>query len=393
MSDLENERGAVPSAGMKSRRKSLIRRLVDGETSFDFFGRRRIAFVISGVLVVLTVASLVTRGLNLGIDFEGGVAWQVPETESIDTEEVRGILEENGIPADNAKIQILDSGSQKTIRIQVGDQTEEVRQAVRDDLAAGAEVDSNEVSVSSVSSSWGRSITDKAVRALLIFLALVAAYIAWRFEWRMALAALIAMLHDVVISVGLYSLFGFEVTPATVVAFLTILGYSLYDTIVVFDRVQDNVAKFSGARVSMGDISNISMNQVLMRSINTSVSSILPVLAILILGSGVLGAVSLREFAVALLVGMITGAYSSIYVATPLLTLFKEREGRYVNLRGQLTTGEELAYLVATGSMVGAKPSQRHHVASEGQSDKQITPAAPTALLTHPPRPRKKKRR
>lgn len=377
----------------ETRRKSLVGRLVDGETSFDFFGRRRIAFVISGVLVVLTLASLLTRGLNLGIDFEGGVAWQVPKTESIEVDEVRTILEENGIRSDNAKIQVLDSGSQQTIRVQVGDQTEEVRIAVQTALAGKAAVESNDVSVSSVSSSWGRSITEKAVRALAIFLGLVALYIAWRFEWRMALAALIAMVHDVVISVGLYSLFGFEVTPATVVAFLTILGYSLYDTIVVFDRVQDNVAKFSGTRISMGDISNISMNQVLMRSINTSVSSILPVLSILILGSGVLGAVSLREFAVALLVGMITGAYSSIYVATPLLTLFKERESRYAGLRGQLTTGEELEFLVATGAMTGAKPVRRHHVTAGGEPEKQISPVAPTALLTHPPRPRKKKRR
>ncbi|MFM8382060.1 MAG: protein translocase subunit SecF [Actinomycetota bacterium] len=375
------------------RRKSLIGRLVDGETSFDFFGRRRVAFVVSGVLLVLTLASLLTRGLNLGIDFEGGVAWQVPKTESIEVDDVRTVLEENGIRSDNAKIQVLDSGSQQTIRVQVGDQTEEVRIAVQGELAEKASVESNDVSVSSVSSSWGRSITEKAVRALAIFLGLVALYIAWRFEWRMALAALIAMVHDVVISVGLYSLFGFEVTPATVVAFLTILGYSLYDTIVVFDRVQDNVAKFSGTRISMGDISNISMNQVLMRSINTSVSSILPVLSILILGSGVLGAVSLREFAVALLVGMITGAYSSIYVATPLLTLFKERETRYASLRGQLTTGDELEFLVATGAMTGAKPARRHHVTANGEPDKQISPAAPTALLTHPPRPRKKKRR
>ena len=351
------------------RRKSLIGRLVDGETSFDFFGRRRVAFVVSGVLLVLTLASLLTRGLNLGIDFEGGVAWQVPKTESIEVDDVRTILEENGIRSDNAKIQVLDSGSQQTIRVQVGDQTEEVRIAVQGELAEKASVESNDVSVSSVSSSWGRSITEKAVRALAIFLGLVALYIAWRFEWRMALAALIAMVHDVVISVGLYSLFGFEVTPATVVAFLTILGYSLYDTIVVFDRVQDNVAKFSGTRISMGDISNISMNQVLMRSINTSVSSILPVLSILILGSGVLGAVSLREFAVALLVGMITGAYSSIYVATPLLTLFKERETRYASLRGQLTTGDELEFLVATGAMTGAKPVRRHHVTANGEPD------------------------
>lgn len=373
--------------------KSLLSRLFNGETSFNFFGRRRIAFAISLFFIVLTSVSLVTRGLNLGIDFQGGVAWQVPKTESMDATEARRILEANGVRSDNAKIQTLDSGSQQTIRIQVGDQTEDIRIAVRGDLAKQANVESGDVSVSSVSSSWGRSITEKAIRALVIFLGLVAMYIAWRFEWRMAAAALIAMLHDVVISVGIYSLFGFEVTPATVVAFLTILGYSLYDTIVVFDRVQDNVAKFSGARVSMGDISNISMNQVLMRSINTSVSSILPVLSILILGAGFLGAVSLREFAVALLVGMLTGAYSSIFVATPLLTLFKEREGRYKNMRGPLTTGEELAYLVSTGSTVGAKPVRRHQPSADGPEASVITPAAPTALLTHPPRPRKKKRR
>jgi preprotein translocase subunit SecF len=371
----------------------VFSRLYRGETSFNFFGRRRIPFIISMFVIVVTVISLIGQGLNLGIDFKGGVAWQVPQTSSIDIAEVRQILEDNGIRSDNAKIQTLDSPSQRTIRIQVGDQPEDVRIAVQNQLAQGAAVDANEVSVSSVSSSWGRSITEKALRALLIFLGLVAVYIAWRFEWRMALAALIAMVHDIVISVGIYSLFGFEVTPATVVAFLTILGYSLYDTIVVFDRVQDNVTKFSGARVSMGDISNISMNQVLMRSINTSVSSILPVLSILILGAGFMGAVSLREFAVALLVGMLTGAYSSIFVATPLLTMLKQRESRFVNFRGQLTTGDELMYLVSTGSNVGAKPVRRHHVAPDGTEEIQVSPPAPSALLTHPPRPRKKKRR
>lgn len=378
--------GAAQSAG-------ILSRLFNGETSFNFFGRRRIAFVISLFIIVLTMVSLVGRGLNLGIDFKGGVAWQVPNTESIDIAEVRQILDTNGVRSDNAKIQTLDSGSQRSFRIQVGDQTEDVRIAIQNDLAQGANVESNEVSVSSVSSSWGRAITEKAVRALFIFLGLVAVYIAWRFEWRMAFAALIAMAHDVVISVGVYSLFGFEVTPATVVAFLTILGYSLYDTIVVFDRVQDNISKFSGARVSMGDISNISMNQVLMRSINTSVSSILPVLSILVIGSGIMGAVSLREFAVALLVGMLTGAYSSIFIATPLLTLFKEREGRYANQRGQLTTGEELRYLVSSGSTLGAKPLRRQQSASDKSEVVQVSAAAPTALLTHPPRPRKKKRR
>ena len=167
------------------------------------------------------------------------------------------------------------------------------------------------------------------MRALVIFLVLVALFIAWRLEWRMALAAIIAMIHDVLISVGVYSVFGFEVTPATVVAFLTILGFSLYDTIVVFDKVNENTERFSGSRVPYADVINVSMNQVLMRSLNTSIAAVLPVLSLLILGSGILGAVTLREFSLALLVGLITGSYSSIFVASPLLAMFKEREPRY----------------------------------------------------------------
>ncbi|MFZ9158630.1 MAG: protein translocase subunit SecF, partial [Ilumatobacteraceae bacterium] len=195
-------------------RRGPLGRLYHGETSFDFYGRRRIGFLFSGVLIVVTLASLLVSGLNLGIDFEGGVAWQVPATDSLDIDQARSILEDNGVEVDNAKIQTLQSGSDESIRLQVGDQTVEVQNAVQNALAEQAGVDVNEVSVSSVSSSWGRSITEKAVRALVVFLVLVSLYIAWRFEWRMALSAIIAMLHDVFISVGIYSVFGFEVTPA-----------------------------------------------------------------------------------------------------------------------------------------------------------------------------------
>jgi preprotein translocase subunit SecF len=247
------------------------------------------------------------------------------------------------------------------------------------------------VSVSSVSSSWGRSITEKAVRALVVFLILVSLYIAWRFEWRMAIAAIVAMLHDVLISVGIYSVFGFEVTPATVVAFLTILGFSLYDTIVVFDKVQDNIERFAATRTGMADITNVSMNQVLMRSLNTSLAAVLPVISLLVLGSGVFGAVALREFAVALLVGLLIGSYSSIFVASPLLAVLKEREPRFRNLRGLHSTGAELEHMVVTGTSSGLKSVRR-----QTQVDPESTPSAPvtsSTLLTHPPRPRKKRRR
>ena len=374
-------------------RRGIFGRLYHGETSFDFVGKRKIGFAISITLILLTLGSLFTRGLNLGIDFEGGVAWQVPSSETMDVDAARSVLEDNGVPTENAKVQTLTSGTTTSIRIQVGDQTSEVRAQVQSDLATKAQVDINDVSVNSVSSSWGRAITEKAIRALIAFMVLVGLYIAWRFEWRMAIAAIFAMLHDVLISVGIYSIIGFEVTPATVVAFLTILGFSLYDTIVVFDKVKDNIEKFAVSRTSMADITNVSMNQVLMRSLNTSLAAVLPVLSLLVLGSGVFGAIALREFAIALLVGLITGSYSSIYIASPLLAIFKQRESRYKNLKGVHATGAELAHMVISGGATGAKSIRRQSSDSDDAvQTSQVSPSS-TTLLTHPPRPRKKRRR
>ena len=374
-------------------RRGIFGRLYNGETSFDFFGKRKIGFAISITLILLTLGSLFTRGLNLGIDFEGGVAWQVPSSETMDVDAARSVLEDNGVPTENAKVQTLTSGTTTSIRIQVGDQTSEVRAKIQSDLATKAQVDINDVSVNSVSSSWGRAITEKAIRALIAFMVLVGIYIAWRFEWRMAIAAIFAMLHDVLISVGIYSIIGFEVTPATVVAFLTILGFSLYDTIVVFDKVKDNIEKFAVSRTSMADITNVSMNQVLMRSLNTSLAAVLPVLSLLVLGSGVFGAIALREFAIALLVGLITGSYSSIYIASPLLAIFKQRESRYKNLKGVHATGAELAHMVISGGATGAKSIRRQSSDSDDAvQTSQVSPSS-TTLLTHPPRPRKKRRR
>lgn len=376
-----------------SSHRGIFGRLYHGETSFDFIGKRKIGFTISITLIVLTLGSLFTRGLNLGIDFEGGVAWQVPSSATMDVDAARSVLEDNGVATENAKVQTLTSGTTTSIRIQVGDQTTEVRAKVQSELATKANVDINEVSVSSVSSSWGRAITEKAVQALIAFMVLVGIYIALRFEWRMAIAAILAMLHDVLISVGIYSIIGFEVTPATVVAFLTILGFSLYDTIVVFDKVKDNIEKFGPSRTSMADITNVSMNQVLMRSLNTSLAAVLPVLSLLVLGSGVFGAIALREFAIALLVGLITGSYSSIYIASPLLSIFKQRESRYKNLKGAHATGAELAHMVISGGAAGAKSVRRQTADSEDSATVPHSSPSSTVLLTHPPRPRKKRRR
>jgi preprotein translocase subunit SecF len=379
------------STSPTSTRRSPWGRLFHGETAVDFYGRRRRFFVVSAILLLVSLGSLLARGLELGIDFEGGVAWQVPATSTMDLDAARDVLDANGVESRNAKIQKLQSASESTIRVQVGDQSAEVRLAVQNALAERAGVDPQDVSVTSVSSSWGRSITEKAVRALVIFIVLVTIYISWRFEWRMALAAIAAMVHDVLISVGIYSILQLEVTPATVVAFLTILGYSLYDTIVVFDKVQDNVKHFTGTRVPMGDVVNVSSNQVLMRSINTTVSSLLPVLALLILGAGVFDVTTLREFAFALLVGMLTGAYSSLFLATPLLAVLKVREPKYAGLGAGHQTGESLRQMVISGLPSGARAARRVE-ATEGRPIA-AQPESAATVLTHPPRPRKKRRR
>lgn len=364
-------------------------RLYRGETTINFYGRRNIGFIVSGLLSLVTLGSLLVQGLNLGIDFKGGVAFELPVKGSLTVDAARTILEDNKLEASSAKIQTLSSGSDQRLRIQLGELTADQEKAVKDDLAAKAKVKAEEVSVEKVSATWGRNITWNAVRALLVFLVLVSLFIAWRFESRMAAGAIAAVIHDVGISVGVYSVLQLEVTPSTVVAFLTILGFSLYDTIVVFDKVHENTGRFSGSRVSYGDIVNVSMNQVLMRSLNTTIAAVLPVFSLLVLGSGVFGAVALQEFALALLVGMATGAYSSIYIATPILGVLKERSAEYSSKRGELSLGLDMASLMATGAPVSRRASARKAENSEAATPK----PAVDALLTHPPRPRKKTRR
>lgn len=386
----------IEAGNVIRQRRGKFGRLYHGETSIDFYGRRWIGLGVSGVLLLISLFSLVFSGLNLSIDFEGGVMWSVPSA-TLTEANARAVLDAQGLDGNSAKVQTLvnkDTGL-RTLEVQMGEQTDTVRQSVQQAFADKVEVAVDEVGTNSVSSTWGKAITDKALRALAIFLVLVAAFIAWRLEWRMAMAAIVAMLHDVLLSVGVYSVFNFSVTPATVVAFLTILGFSLYDTIVVFDKVQENQRRYSGVRLPYADVINVSMNQVLMRSLNTSLAAILPVLSLLVLGSEILGAVTLREFSLALLVGLLTGSYSSIFVASPLVAIAKEREPRFRSLRNRHATGHELELLVH-----GALPSARREgrqkasvVAGGGDSITMAAPLSVETVLQHSPRPRKKKRR
>lgn len=371
----------------------MIRKLFRGENTYNFYGRRRIGFIASIVLVVVSVASLFLGGLNLGIDFRGGVAFEVPAKGELNVTTARDVLSAESVPASGVKIQTLTSATEERVRIQLSDQTPEVVDALKSAFAEKAGVESSEVSVDKVSSSWGRSVTTKAVQALLVFFVIVSLFIAWRFEWRMAVGAFASVIHDIVLSVGVYSLLQIEVTPATVTAFLTIMGYSLYDTIVIFDKMSENEQRFAATKASYGDVINVSMNAVLMRSVNTSISSILPVVSLLLLGAGILGARALSEFAVALFIGMLFGAYSSIYIAAPVVGLLKERSARFLPTKGHLSVGVDMAHLIASGAPVGRRAQSRSQ-AGEGKAPSVAEPAASVdAILSHPPRPRKKSRR
>jgi preprotein translocase subunit SecF len=366
--------------------RSVWHRLYHGETTYDFVGKRKIGFTISAVLLAITLVSLFGRGLNLGLDFKGGVVWDVPAKNGLTVNDVKAVLESNGITGEDAKVQTVTGSSGARVRVQTGVLDNAKQAKVRSDLAAKAGItDLQDVPVNSVSSTWGKEITSKAISALVVFFIALTIYIRFRFEWKMAVAAFAAVVHDVAISVGVYSLFGFTVTPATVIAFLTILGFSLYDTIVVFDKVHENTRKLTTGRYTYGDVVNLSMNQTLMRSINTTLAAVLPVLSLLVIGAGVMGAVAIKDFALALFVGLMIGAYSSIFIATPILWLLKNREPRNKALETRLGRGggEVLkSRAIAAGVSTGAIG---------------VTPASGSApvlpVFTHPPRPRKKKRR
>jgi preprotein translocase subunit SecF len=376
-------------------------RLLRGQTAIDFYGHRRIGLYTAVIIALITIVSLFAQGLNYGLDFEGGNAWDVPASETFGVNEAADVLSANGISTTESKIQLRSSESSDVVTVQVEELDTDQARAVTADFAEAAGVTTQDISFSFTSSTWGAEITEKAIRALLVFFVVVSIFIAIRFEWRMAVSALVAMVNDVIAAVGVYSVFQFTVTPATVIAFLTILGYSLYDTIVVFDRVQENEAKYASVRMPYEDTVNISMNQVLMRSLLTSMSSIIPVISVLVLGQ-IFGSVAFQDFALALLVGMISGVYSSIFIATPLLAWLKRDTGR--KTYRQRLVGEDLRRAVMGSGVTGRVRDDGAPIGTtDGDSgsgddgDKQLvgTAVAQPAdrLLTHPPRPRKKKRR
>lgn len=382
-----------------------LRRLFRGENNYNFVRSWRWGLSASVALVALSVLLLFVRPLNLGLDFEGGTAWDVP-TSTLGVADARDVLR----PLDEADAKIQTVGDD-LLRVQSGTVDVAKVQEVRGALATAAEVTPEEVAITTVGPSWGDEISNKAVRALVLFVIAIGLYITFALrDWRMAVGALVAVVHDIVISTGLYALLQIEVTPATVIAFLTILGFSLYDTVVVYARIRDNTPKVSVAgRMTYTDMASLSLNQVLMRSINTSITAVLPVLSILVVGSLIFGATTLQEFGIALLVGLLIGVYSSIFVATPIVAYLNERSPAYRSVREKLAgrSAEPTRGARSGGAADGGGDGARRpggdaadaEPAAARPAARSAAPAAKADALpagysaSHPPRPRKNRRR
>jgi len=375
---------------------SALSRLYRGQNDVWFPKWWKRALVCSGILILVSVISLATRGLNLGIDFVGGVSWQV-KAPGVSVEHARSQL--GVVAGSGTKIQTIGD----SILVEAPKASSAKVDQVRQILADLGHTSTSQVNVSTVGPSWGKDISHKAEQALVVFLVALLIYLSLRLEWKMAVGAILAMIHDVVISVGVYSVFQFEVTPETVVAFLTILGYSIYDTIVVFDKVRENQARPAVvSRLTYTDLANLSMNQVLMRSINTSIVALLPVVCMLVVGAGILGAVALEQFSIALLVGLSAGAYSSIFIAAPIVVFLKEREPRNRALRQRIQSGQVSTPTLAEAEVplddeVDADEDEaivsgpRHRPGGHQAGTRSATQAAPVGAI--PPRPRKKGKR
>jgi preprotein translocase subunit SecF len=354
------------SSAPTARRPGVISRLYTGTGAFDIVGRRRTWYVVFSVLVLVCVGSIVFRGFNLGIDFTGGTQVQFPAAGTAVPADVGAVRDvyERVIGNDQEVVQSVGTGQNASIvlRSSTLDPTQVValKQALFDTfkpIGADGAAQQSVISDSAVSGSWGSQITNQALIALAVFLVLVTLFLSLYFERAMAVAALVALIHDVVVTAGVYSLVGFEVTPGTVIGLLTILGFSLYDTVVVFDKVKENTRGLLGlTRRTYGEAANLALNQTLMRSINTSLIAVLPVAGLLIVGVGVLGVGTLADLALVQLVGILAGAVSSLLLATPLLVDLKMRDKRYVDQANRVTARRRRATETLAGAPRDGEP-------------------------------------
>jgi preprotein translocase subunit SecF len=309
---------------------SLAARLYNGEAGIPVVPKRKVWYAVVGLLLVIAIASFIVRGFSLGIEFAGGNVIEVPKQSGISLNEARDAVGAAGATVVSAQ---EIGGTKQTYLVRTEelseDKTDEVKLAVADRL----NLDAGKISDSRVSAAWGKEITLGALQGLAVFLLLVVIYLAIRFEWRMAVGAMVALFVNLVATAAIYSLVGFDVTPSTVIGALTILGFALYDVVVVFDKVHENTAGIlGGSRTTYAEAANLAVNQTLMRSINTAVIALLPVGGLLFIGAGVLGAGTLKDLGLVLFVGMGVAVISSIFLATPVVVDLKNREPRYAAL-------------------------------------------------------------
>lgn len=374
---------------------SIFGRLYRNTNDIDFPRISRRLLVISAIAVVASVVSLATQWLELSMDFKGGSRWEVPAAE-FDADDADEVLAEQGVPGARYQEVTLADGTE-VLRISSDLQDIDEGAAVADALAEAAGLDPGDVTVATIGPSWGADITRQAGMSLVWFTILLGVYLAWRLEPKMAVGALAAVVHDIVITVGIYSILRIEVTPATVISFLTILGYSLYDTVVVFDRLQDGVHRYGrSGQYTYSTIMRRTLNQSLMRCVNTSITTILPIVAMLVIGGLVFGESLLIQFSLALAIGLFLGIYSSLFVAAPITRMLKEREPRFREIRERLAakgldvsdtrwrgpSGETRTSPTAAGGAAGA---------GGGRSGGRPGDAPPLGVTVggHPPRPRK----
>ena len=368
----------------------LANRLYRGEAGLNIVGRRRMWFLIAAAAVLISIGSFVFNGFTLGIEFAGGNKFQVPATvgtQRITQQQASDAVSQalGQLPATGehrpeiATVQQVGQGAKASYSVRTSQLTPEQSTTVKAAVAQKLNAPATAISESRVSPAWGQSVTRQAIIGLLVFVALVMVYLILRFEWRMAVAAVSSLLLDLVLTAGVYSIVGFEVTPSTVIGFLTILGFSLYDVVVVFDKVQENTRGItaSGAR-TYSEAANLAVNQTLMRSINTGLVALLPVGGLLFIGAGLLGAGTLKDLGLVLFVGMGLGVFSSIVFATPVLAGLKEQEPRMKAHRQRVLArrnaaaksddlvGEQVAALAGATPKVGARPAAKRNQNNRG---------------------------
>ncbi|SCG64609.1 protein translocase subunit SecF [Micromonospora halophytica] len=375
----------------------LASRLYRGEAGLDIVGRRKLWFAVAGLLVLVSVLSFAVLKFSLGIEFAGGNSFQVPA--SVGTLEqtevqVERALATTGSGAEVVTAQQVGSTSGEYYEVRTSQLSQEQATDVKNELAGAFGINADQISGNQVSEAWGDQVTSRALLGLIIFVAVVAVYLILRFEWRMAAAAIVSLFMNLILTAGIYSIVGFEVTPSTVIGFLTILGFALYDVVVVFDKVQENTRGITANNnQTYGEAANLALNQSLMRSLNTSVVALLPVGGLLFIGAGLLGAGTLKDLGLVLFVGMAVAFLTSILLATPLLVLLKNQEPRIqahnkrvLARRGALARGEiapkgaprpaveadaeaidpEAAALAGTAPKVGARPTGKRSGGARG---------------------------